>query len=75
MPNASVLPVPVRDRPITSRPARTGLKASACTGVNCVIPFSERTSITCWDIPDFTHTGLDVERNAGFVKSSGFSCI
>lgn len=65
IPNARVLPVPVRERPITSRPARMGRMALAWTGVKCVIPLWERTSMTSWETPHWVHTGLDVERNLG----------
>ena len=48
---ARVLPVPVRLRPIMSRPERAGEKHSAWTGVNEVICLEERTSITFWERP------------------------
>ena len=70
MPNASVFPVPVRERPMTSRLARTGRMALAWTGVKWVMPLWERTSIMDWGTPQRDQWGLEVERNLGLVKSS-----
>ena len=72
-PNANVFPVPVRDRPITSRPAATGSKASPWTGVKCVIPLPLTTSITRWSNPAFNQRGLLVTRKFGSEKSVGVS--
>mmetsp|Transcript_17244 Transcript_17244/g.25760 ORF Transcript_17244/g.25760 Transcript_17244/m.25760 type:complete len:219 (+) Transcript_17244:1065-1721(+) len=69
IPNASVLPVPVLDRPITSRPLRTGLNADPCTSVNLVIPLEERTSITSCLMPFWTQYGFVVMRFSGSLKS------
>lgn len=66
MPNASVLPVPVRDRPMTSLPARTGAMALAWTGVQWVMPLWDSTSMTDRGTPqDSVQWGLVVERNLG----------
>ena len=70
MPKARVLPVPVRDLPMTSRPASTGLIAFACTGVKWVMPLWDSTSMTSCGTPHVVQWGLDVDRNLGFVKSS-----
>ncbi len=75
MPKANVLPVPVLDRPMTSRPLRTGLKADPCTSVNLVIPLEERMSITSCRMPFLVQYGLVVMRFSGSLKSgSGVSC-
>ena len=67
MPNANVLPVPVLERPMTSRPAKTGDIALACTGVRWVIPLWDNTSMTDWGRPILVQWGLDVDRNLGSV--------
>ena len=70
IPKANVFPVPVRDRPMTSRPANTGRIALAWTGVKWVIPLWDNTSIISWDMPHCVQCGLEVERNRGLVKLS-----
>ena len=69
MPDTRVLPVPVRDRPTTSRPANTGTKASAWTGVKLVIPLPDSKSMTFWVHLFLVQYGFDVEVNLGSRKS------
>ena len=65
MPNTRVLLVPVRDFPMTSWPANTGTKVSACTGVKLVIPLPDSTSMKFWVHPFLVHYGFDFEVNLG----------
>ena len=69
MPDARVLPVPVRDRPMRSRPANTVTKASAWTGMKLVIPLPDSTSMNFWVHPFLLQNGFDVEVNVGLPKS------
>ena len=52
---------------MTSRPARTGAMALAWTGVRCVIPLWDRTSMTEVGRPVAVQWGLVVDKNLGSV--------
>ena len=69
MPNSRVLSVPVRDRPMTSWPANTGMKAPAWTGMKLVISLPDSTSMTFWVHPFLVQYGFDVKVNLGSRNS------
>ena len=69
MPDARVLPVPIRDRPMISRTDNNGTKALDCTGLKLVIPLPDSTSMNFWVHPFLLQNGFDVEVNVGLPKS------
>ena len=69
MPDARVLPVPIRDRPMISRTDNNGTKALDCTGLKLVIPLPDSTSVTLWVHPFLVQYGFDVKVNLGSQNS------